>query len=431
MLVRFRLIAGFVLLSTVFLATALARAQTLNEGWKSFDDKYRKVTGRIRGFFSGAERVDPSDKSAVDALDLHARYYTYGVYLRTLELELATNKGINADYRDFVIDVDKIINSKDPETVQGLKEVYRKEVRLRALDVLQFDKARSVHKVHNARLLAKIAELGEGELVDALVPVLKDAGQNDGVRYYVLRALGTLLAQVQPMQTNPVLTKQQEAKAIEALVDFLDNRKGPSNKASPEEIDGFRLLRREAVRALAHVRTPTVSEKVRPALVLARFVGTDERIQPPPRLDERVEAAYGLARMATAKDNQYQADYAAGQIAKFLGAFAQAYSSGEREKKGLDRSLPWLVAASRLKESLAVLETESGKNTYVAEVVKRGGRVLEEIKLGKPPSNVFPADVTWLVGPDSEPPSRELFKGSADSVVKPGEGAEAEPRKKD
>src|SRR6185312_14029984 len=100
---------------------------------------------------------------------------------------------------------------------------------------------------------------------------------------------------------------------------------------------GFCLLRREAIRALAQIHMPAVSDKVRPALTLARFAGADGGIQPPPRIDERMEAALGLARMQAAQDKQYQIDYAAGQIGRCLGAFAQK-ANEEKDKKDWERT---------------------------------------------------------------------------------------------
>jgi hypothetical protein len=419
---RLRLFGGLVLLTAVVLTPA--SAQQLSDGWSAFEPKYNKVRLKARGFIAGAERVDPQDKSHVEALDLLAKFYTYGVYLQDLESKRNGKDGIHRAYQDFEGDVDKILKAKERDSVQGVSEVFRDRVRVHALEVLQFEKARPIHKVHNARLLAKVAELGQGDLVDTLVKVLKDRQQNDGVRYYVLRGLGTLLAQVQPMQMPPVLSAPQQTQAIEALVQFLEETKGPSKKASPEEIDGFRLLRREAVRALAHVHTPMVNAKVRPALVLARFAGADERIQPPPRLDERAEAVLGLARMQSAQDKQYQADYAAGQIAKCVGAFADAYSKEREQKDNL--TLPWRVTAARLSDALTALQTDSGKNAHVAEVIKRGKSVLAGVTKG---AQINAEDVTWLATSQSDSPSKELFNGVSDSVVKPAEGAEAAPDK--
>lgn len=402
-----------------------ARAQTLNEGWKKLEGEFGRVYGRIRNFSKGAEKVDPNDKSHVQAIDLLAKRYAYAVYLQNLDTQPTK---IDRDYQDFVREVDNIIKAKNPQAMQPFGEVLRDRVRVHALEVLEFDQARPIHRIHNARLLAKAAELGQPELADTLIKVLKDPKQNDGVRYYILRGLKTLLAQVQPGGMESVLGKQQQANCAEALVEFLKQRKGPAKNASAEELDGFRLLRREAIRALAQIHTPAVNDKVRPALVLARFAGNDGSIQPLPRIDERVEAAVGLARMKAAQDKQYQPDYAAGQIAKCLGDFGQMYDterSNLRDKKDM-QTRPWRVDALMLRDALAALKTDSGKNAFVTTVTNRGTSVLDSILKGNEIGN---NELTWWNSASSDPPSKELFQGSADSVVKPAGAAEPEPEK--
>jgi hypothetical protein len=400
-------------------------AQTLNEGWDKLDREYSKVTGRIRSFRKGEERVDPNDPSHVGAIDLLAKYHTYRVCLDHLENPNPPPKkpGIDRAYKEFEGDVRDILGAKNPQAIQPFAEVFRDKIRIHALEVLEFDQAQPIHKVYNARVLAKVAELKQGALTDTLIKVLKDSKQNDAVHYYILRGMRTLAAQTQP-SGDPVLTKEEQVKCASAIVEFLEQKKGPAKNASPEEVDGFCWLRREAIRALAQIHTPAVNDKVRPALVLARFAGNDERIQPPPRIDERVEAAIGLARMEPGKDKQYQADYAAGQIAKCLGAFAQLAES-ERNNNKL-RTHPWRVDAAMLKDALAVLKTNNDKNAFVTQVADRGMKLLDNVIKG---AEIDANERTWWSSPQSDPQSKELFRDLADSAVKPAQPAESAPEK--
>ncbi len=419
---------------TVLLAEARpSHAQTLNEGWNVLEDRFDKERRRIATFLKGTERVDPNDKGQVEAIDLLAKTYTYGIYLQKLDTQ-PTPPGrespMSRDYQDFLRDLNSIFKAKDAQTMQPFAEVLRDKVRIHAWEVLEFDQAKPIHKVHNARLLAKIAELGQPELADTLIKALKDPKQNDGVRFYVLRGLRKLLAFVRPPDMTPVLTKAQQTSCAEAIVEFLEKRKGPAKNASPEEIDGFRLLRREAIRSLSQIHMPSVNDKVRPALVLARFAGNDEGIKPPPRIDERVEAALGLARMKSAQDKQYQPDYAAGAIAKCLGAFAQMYDKERaRFKTNKEKEMqtrPWAIDAVMLKDALAALKSDSGKNAYVAKMTSRGMGVMDSIIKG---IDIGGNELTWWSTEQSDPPSKELFQGAADSVVKPAPPAEPEPEK--
>ncbi|HEY7330290.1 MAG TPA: hypothetical protein VH592_21810 [Gemmataceae bacterium] len=390
------------------------RAQTLNEGWNVLEQKYNGARGLALGFLKG-QPVDPNDKNHQEAIDLLAKTWTYGVYLRKLELQ---HDGMRKDFAEFerAVDTD-ILKPRNQQAVQTFAEIFRDKVRVHALEVIQYKDARPIHKLHNARVLAEIAKLGQEELADTLVTVLNDPQQTDGVRYYMFNGLATLLPRLQPAR---------QAKSAAALVEFLEKRKGPdTKKATPEEVDGFIFFRREAIRALAKVRTPAIDDKVRPALVLARYAGNDTSIQPPPRIDERVEAAVGLARMQTSNNKQYQADYAAGQIAKCLGALAQS-AEAERANQKDTRTHPWRILAAQLKDALEDLKKINEKNQWVVKLADRGAQVLGDVIKGNP---INATEQTWWSSQQSDPPSKELFQGSADSVVKPGLPAEAVPEK--
>ncbi len=291
---RFRLVVTVV--GFVLTPLGAARAQTLSDGMDKLNQKYREHRLLIPQLFKGQIAADPNDKQHVEAIDLVAKVATYRIYLDHLEQrdEKQPNRPtIDRAFKEFEGDISEI-NKYKPMT-QALAEIYRDKVREHAMEVIQYDKAKPIHRLHNARILAKIAELGQGKpLAESLVTLLKDATQNDAVHYYALRGLRTLLAQVQPMQMPPLLTRDEESKCAEAIVAFLDRKPNLPAGASTEEKDGFRVLRREGVRALAQVHTPEVNDKVRPALVLARFAGDDERLQPPARIDERLEASIGL-----------------------------------------------------------------------------------------------------------------------------------------
>jgi hypothetical protein len=397
------------------------RAQTLEEGWSSLEPRYRSVRLRVRGFLRGAETVDPSDRSQVEAIDVLAKSYTWPVFQRKLDMKAG---GIQREYYAFEHDLDRILKAKDRDSFQPLVEVLRDKLRIHALEVIQLREARPIHKLYDARVLAKVAEFGQPALAGTLIAILQDPQQNDGVRYYALKAMGTLLAQEQLVQQGPVLSKEERAKCAEALVTFLEQRKGPGKNAAPEEIDGFRLLRREAIRALAKIHTTAINDKVRPALVLARFAGNDERIQPPPRIDERVEAAIGLARMEPGKDKQYQPDYAASQIAKCLGDFA--HMAENERANGYARRHPWRIHAAMLKDALEALKTNIEKNDYVAKVADQGAQLLNKVIAV---SAIDANEQTWWRSSQSDPPSKELFQGSAESTVKLAQSDDEGPEK--
>jgi hypothetical protein len=423
---RFRFFSCVVLLALGDMLTGelgQSRAQSINDGAEALDRKYNPVSGRVREMLSGGS-FSPENKADLEAIDLYAKFCTYTVYQRKLDSEPGK---LRKDYGEFERVLNGLIKNKGTQGMQPVAEALSNALGVRALDVLQLKEARPAHKLHNARILAKTAELGQAKLADPLIAALKDPEQNDGVRYYVLRGMGALLA-----PEPPVLNKDQQSKCAEAILTFLEERKGPANNAPVEELDGFRMLRREAVRALAKIHIPSFNDKLRPALVLARFAGNDERIQPPPRIDERMEAAIGLASMNAAQNRQYQPEYAAGQIAKFLGTFAQMVESDRNDEKDRNsktkiRKHPWKADAAMLKEALAALKKNNAQIAYATQIADRGSKLLDRILAG---SRTEDNERIWWLGPMSDPPnSKELFQGSADSTVKPAPPAEAAPEK--
>lgn len=410
---RFRLIA--VLSGAWALASAsLASAQSLNEGMTELKNRYRNQSTLINNLFKGNIKADPRDKQHIEAIDLAAKWDTHRVYLDHLENPAPNSREtIARAYQECASNIAAI--TKNAAQMQPLADLYGEKLREHALEVIQWDKAKPIHKIHNARVLAESAKLGQGKLADTLLKVLEDKNQNGAVALYTLQGLGELLA-----QTPAVLNKDQEAKCGAGIVAFLNGLTPPPKKASPAEIDGFRYLRREGVRALAQIHVPLVNDKVRPALVLARFAGGDERIQPPPRIDERLEAAIGLARMKSSAGKGYQADYAANMIGKFLSAFGSV--ANNNPKGGANqRRRPWKHDAYRMSVALEALKADSGKDKFVGEVITKGNHILQAVMQEKPANA---GDLSWFTTAQGESPNKELFKNVADSTVKPAEASE-------
>ena len=124
---------------------------------------------------------------------------------------------------------------------------------------------------------------GNAEYMAGLfLSLLGDPKVNDGVKYYALRGLGSLVGL--PKQTPPLLKQETEEKAIQTATRLVE-KKTRFPKATPRgEVEGYKILRREAVKVLAQCRTPIVG-KERPALILAKVAGNDQGIVPSPRLD--------------------------------------------------------------------------------------------------------------------------------------------------
>jgi hypothetical protein len=292
--------------------------------------------------------------------------------------------------------------------------------------VLQND--RQLARVNGARILARLAKAGQEETADLLAETVADPQQNDGVKYFAFQGLRELFAQAN--QPNPTIFqgkagKEREGRCLEALVNAAGRNVPGADDLPREEREGMRVVRREALHALAMNRRPGITNDkgalvLRPAQVLAQAARADGVI-PEPRLDERVEAAIGLARQSPKAFDGYQADYAAYQLAWFTADFGRASNAGTKEL--------WKTSAARLIEAFEGMKTETGAlkdGKNIAEFLDKSLSVLKTIERdGKGDARDL---VAWLSGQDL--PNKTLYKGVADSAIKEGPSEPKEPPQK-
>ena len=152
------------------------------------------------------ESFDPNNKVQVAILDSGAKYVTYRLTVPGYETERGKFDEI---YRDFEAQFAAIRRNKINQ--QEMANVYTKAVMVRAREVINFTpvgKKPDIVRVNAARVLAKLAELGQGEMADVLLDIFnqeiaRDAEpsgpkRNDGVVYYMLKGMRELLARPSP-----------------------------------------------------------------------------------------------------------------------------------------------------------------------------------------------------------------------------------------
>jgi hypothetical protein len=426
----FRLLV-LAIISTVVLAApgalrALDGPDVLpTEGQESLKSEFSKWTGVWSKLVNGSEASDPTNPQHQAAIDAAAKWAAYRL---TWGIEKDPGDKINDLFREFNSILDSIHFGK--EKTQKTGEMFTKQVIVHASEVMKANKA--VARLNGARLLARLADQGpnetqadvlarlagtnEADLADALTAAIKDPAQIDAVKYWAFRGLRYLLA-LPPR--NPPLPRANEEAALGAVVKFLQDRnKDLPPGASANQIDGFRLVRREAIEALAQGRYPTLADKSRPTWLLLKVTARDG-IAPEPRLDERVEAAIGVAHAQPELDKDYQPDYAAHQLALFVADFTAHYAQSLQGAK-VDASVPWKVDASRLIDSLEQMKAQT-KNPHVGKVVDESVKLLANVEKGQP-ATPFDLEQTLRGEPS---PSAELYKGDAASVVKPANRKDA------
>jgi hypothetical protein len=449
------LLSRCLLPAAVVLAVFSARstqAQRLEDGQVQFETKARATRALRLDLFGGKVTVDPKDKTHQEAVEMAAKEVVYPLYWQTnAKTDLPDPGKMNMMVEQFETRLLQLLRVRG-DTSQ-LQQMFCRQVIDRAQEVIQAGKP--IAGVNAARILAKIPEramergtpqkekdwvaqvlprLGEGNaehLAGVLLTLLENPKTNDGIKYYVLRGLSSLLAL--PKQSPALLKKETEEKAIRAAIAMVEKKTVFPQRVARGEVEGYKVLRREAVRVVAQVGVPVLGDKDRPALVLARVAGNDESIQPPPRLDERIEAAIGLARMGAlaAKYPDFQPDYAMFQIAQAVLEFGLQAAKNLADSKGPPtRSRPWKIDAARLGEAVEMMKGDV-KNTYVQQVADQCLLVLNAIENGGQGGANNLGD--WLA--KNSVPAKTLFKSVPDSAVnpageKPAEKAAEKPAEK-
>jgi hypothetical protein len=381
---------------------------------KTFRDTSQKL---LRGEIEAA-------KDNQDAIDVMAQMYTY----RLTWPDTAKPDGVHKLLKELESDLDQAVKNR-PKTQAFLSELAKK-VGPYAREVLQ--NREPLPRVNAVAVLERLARIGQEEVADVLADVVKDPEQNDGARYWAFVALKELYAYGNQVPPVPMKNKQAEEKGILALIEFLERPSGVSPGSPPEEVEGARMLRREAIRALAQTRYPAVAQngelKGRTAQVLLR-VARKDGLNPEPRVDEQVEAAIGIARLQSKLYEDYQPDYAAYHVGFVVVDFANAYNgvAQKNEERG------WKYYAARLNEALAYLKADVSKNVKDKQVVQYvsdvQGKCSEQLRaIENKVQEARPADFEDWLG-KNPPPHDQAYKGVDDSKITPGGAAEKDEKK--
>jgi hypothetical protein len=415
--------------------TAAAPAQEQRKGILPGGEgqaKFLKEYAASKAVFSSINRPMEGEKANKEnaehktAIDMAAQYYTY-----RLTWDENTNPGEADKYMSEFFS--QVLSANSAEMRKGnpaFSELYLKALTARARDVVQTNQM--IAAVNAARMLARLAETGTEEAGDACLDVVKnekdfvDPLARPGAQYWALKGLGSLLARWADLPPGTADHKDREAKYVEALVATIEkfipaDGKLPAGVApgSPEEL-GLQLFRREAVRALAQYRNPAVADdkgtiKVKSALALLK-VTNDDGLVPHARLDEQMEAAWGLARLRSKALASYQPDYAAQQIGYVVVQMAV------NAKKNDPAKVPWKVQAARVADALDFMRedakglTNKAAAAYVDKLVAQTTRILKDIELRE--LSGAGGDLKLWLGTNPAP-DQTLYKGVDDSTVRP------------
>ena len=412
--------------------------QRPEDGEIEFEKKIRASRVMREQLRKGEVSANPKEKEQVEAINHTARMIVYPLYWRTVDKAEVTKVNVVVD--EFATKLADLQRFR-PNT-NAFIPLLCKEVIARCVEVIQHTSAKPITGINAARILATIPQrrmdrgalqsektwveetqprLTDGNaevLAEACLTLLADAKMTDGHRYWLYRCLASLLSL--PAQTPPLLKAETVDKILVKALDQID-KKVVFPKATPrQEVEGYKMLRQQAIIVLASARRPTVGEKGRPILVLARIAGGDTDLAPPPRLSERIEAAIGLAHMgaASAKLADIQMDYAMGAIVSTVVEFGRQ-GNDNLALPAIKRLRPWKVDAARLSEAIDELKANVKAPPYVQEAIKEcQSKVLNDLERNNP--SKFNELADW----PTRPTSKSLFKSDPTTTIK---GAAAAP----
>lgn len=321
--------------------------------------------GRFEHLFNGSQPVLPQDKPL---LDKAAQWQVYRVTWTKFQ-ERRPDDGVSFTSAKSVYDVltkdlyphliipDPKRPTWRPNENQWQFMVKFTESLLPAIRKV-LENPRPIARVNAGLILVKISESGQEQIVPLCVDILEDPKQLDAVKLYAVMALRNIFKgePFREVEREAFVNKDLEARCIQDLVAFM-TRKPEGKRLSPGELDAFRYLRRSAIRALGETRYPAVAKRrvvmCRPAFELLKIVRNDG-VDPEPTPSEQVEAAIGVCKLQSRNYGDYQPDYVADQLGRYLLDYGEKYEA-ERNAAGA-KTRPWRDDSARLDQALGTFQ---------------------------------------------------------------------------
>lgn len=222
------------------------------------------------------------------------------------------------------------------------------------------------------------------QFMESFIEVLQKS-PDDGMKLYALKGVRDTYKVIRPMavvkkaSNRVTLNPALEVKVAETLAQLIETPMVYPAGTAPEIVEGYRVLRREALKALAQSRAPISGQKGKTAFILAKFANGSD-IKPEPRLDERAEAAIGLLNLRTQDPDpsEYNIEAALYQFSSFLVDFFQRFNS--RNDSDAEKLFPWKFYAARITDSIDELNKEVKNVPYVVEMVQKIGLGLSDME---------------------------------------------------
>lgn len=434
-----RALTGLALLGLSFVGLIAQEIPLGNESYKELKKAAETNLRLFTDLSGGKAPFDVKNKAQVDAVNSIARYQVFSIAHPPSQVN-KIDQGPDMmrrikDAEDYMKGILQPQSDKNRVNTQGLVEVYFSSLANNAATVAKSDAPiarvnairvlslvgvalstrddQSLKGIVEAPLMIKTGDL----LLDRLTPILAKSG-DDATKIWAIHAIKDALRSNQILREGRPAKSLNQAKEAEALKLVSQVITSPpsyitGSSKGGADVEGYKIMRREAIRALANSSSPILPGDFRPAQILGTCL-LETGLNPEPRIDEQVEAAAGLMRATPLDKND--TDYVPEYSIYWMGRFLQTFSREYVEKKS--NPLPWKTQAARLSESIENFRLRFPKSKYVQELAAIYLDFLGGIEKGagepKPLINIEDK-LNALEGNPATP--KRFFRSKADSAL--------------
>jgi len=313
---------------------------------------------------------------------LHAEFDN--VLASALELTFDKKKKKNSEFLDMLA----------PKLVEAMEAV------------LERDQAKDAATVVNAALMLRsMAKLKRDVVGDLLVRLIANPKVHDSVRLYAIKSLTeympiTSLPDDVELTAGMAAKMRKDAKYVDALAKFIETPI-PADGVRGDQLAAKHFIRREGIIVLAQAGAPAVLALKKPVkfdkkdnqaegLVAPTLlkVLAPKGLEPPAKLQEKIEAAVGLASMKTSHMSEYNQDLATYLIGQTISEFISEYSVDLPNFTGIGaaKRLPyiaWRTESKRLEAEVVRLAKNGGKGSNADRLLGKSAPIFARISGGK------------------------------------------------
>lgn len=314
-------------------------------------DAFTKQKQTYYNLLSGRDKVDGKSAEVADAA---SKFFIYPVTWHSIKAD-------PTKLRNVVEDFDKdmrlyVLPAKNTE----FRTLYAAKLAERLQEVFKSNAGDQKTILNASLMLLSAAKTKHDKVDDLLTNLMKDPKTHDAVKNYAMKAMAEFPVEiVNTLQKDGNKARRdRDVARVTELMKFIEGK--PGNNVTPE---AFQFVRRSAVRALAQTGYPAVefdkTRKVHAPAVLGLLrvlapAGSKHALDPPPRLDERLEAAIGFCNMRFGTevdpDDLYQPEiglYLMGRhfFPDFVDAYRKDFGRFKAGSVPTTPALPWKIEA--------------------------------------------------------------------------------------